>query len=141
MNAMPRRPEAKAFTATELLRDAPALAAMAGLRYTGDGERGITRRRAGKGFLFLDAAGKILRDPKILQWIRHLAIPPAWVRSGSVPIAKATSRPLAAMPVAASNTATIPGGASGGTRRNTTVSRTSAWSCRRSGRRWRATWR
>lgn len=57
----------------------PADAAQqAGLRYVHDDEPGLTRRRSGKGFVFLDAAGKRVRDPATLERIRKLAIPPAY---------------------------------------------------------------
>ncbi len=39
---------------------------------------GITRRRAGKGFVYLDQTGKRVADPDVLGRIRALAIPPAW---------------------------------------------------------------
>ncbi|HET6794151.1 MAG TPA: hypothetical protein VFH45_06910 [Acidimicrobiales bacterium] len=39
---------------------------------------GITRRRAGRGFYYLDLEGARLTDPEVLDRIRALAIPPAW---------------------------------------------------------------
>ena len=39
---------------------------------------GIRRRRAGKGFVYLDATGARLTDPDVLDRIRALVIPPAW---------------------------------------------------------------
>jgi len=39
---------------------------------------GITRRRSGKGFVYLDDAGARITDPETLARIRALAIPPAW---------------------------------------------------------------
>ena len=50
----------------------------AGLRYVTDERPGITRRRSGRGFVYLDPAGKRLADPARVAWIRALAIPPAW---------------------------------------------------------------
>jgi DNA topoisomerase-1 len=50
----------------------------AGLRYVTDDEPGIRRRKSGKGFTYLDLQGKAIRDPKVLERIRKLAIPPAW---------------------------------------------------------------
>ncbi|AUX29645.1 MULTISPECIES: DNA topoisomerase IB [Sorangium] len=50
----------------------------AGLRYVNDGEPGISRRKAGKGFTFLDPEGRPIKDEATLQRIRRLAIPPAW---------------------------------------------------------------
>jgi DNA topoisomerase I len=39
---------------------------------------GLTRRRAGRGFVYLDAQGERVEDPSVIQRIRELAIPPAW---------------------------------------------------------------
>jgi DNA topoisomerase I len=39
---------------------------------------GITRRRRGKGFEYLDEEGRRITDPEVLGRIRELAIPPAW---------------------------------------------------------------
>ena len=50
----------------------------AGLRYVTDAAPGIRRRKAGKGFSYLDAEGKPVRDRETLRRIRGLAIPPAW---------------------------------------------------------------
>ena len=50
----------------------------AGLVYVYDESRGITRRRAGKGFVYLDADGKNIEDPETLGRIQSLVIPPAW---------------------------------------------------------------
>jgi DNA topoisomerase-1 len=52
----------------------------AGLRYVSDNDPGYQRRRAGKGFRYLDEHGKPLRDSAALQRIRALAIPPAWTQ-------------------------------------------------------------
>lgn len=48
------------------------------LHYVRDGGPGIRRRRAGKGFNYVDAAGKRVTDRGTLGRIRALAIPPAW---------------------------------------------------------------
>ncbi len=39
---------------------------------------GLTRRRRGKGFEYLDENGKRVSDPETLSRIRNLVIPPAW---------------------------------------------------------------
>jgi DNA topoisomerase-1 len=39
---------------------------------------GISRRRRGRGFAYLDPAGERIDDPEVLQRIAELAIPPAW---------------------------------------------------------------
>jgi DNA topoisomerase IB len=41
-------------------------------------EPGITRRRRGRGFEYLDAAGNRVTSEGVLERIRELAIPPAW---------------------------------------------------------------
>lgn len=50
----------------------------AGLRYVTDDEPGIRRRKSGKGFSFVDPQGKTVKDSKVVERIRKLAIPPAW---------------------------------------------------------------
>jgi len=55
-----------------------AMPALAGLRYVCDNGPAIRRRRAGKGFVYLDSKGRRVGDPAILKRIRSLAIPPAW---------------------------------------------------------------
>jgi DNA topoisomerase I len=39
---------------------------------------GIRRRRRGRGFEYLDADGRRVSEPSVVQRIRELAIPPAW---------------------------------------------------------------
>jgi DNA topoisomerase-1 len=39
---------------------------------------GLTRRRQGKGFVYLDAAGRRVTDEATVERIRALVIPPAW---------------------------------------------------------------
>ncbi len=50
----------------------------AALCYASDAERGITRRRAGRGFAYRTASGRALQDKTTLLRIQSLAIPPAW---------------------------------------------------------------
>lgn len=50
----------------------------AGLRYVHDDEPGFRRRRAGKGFTYLDLKGKPIRAAAKVERINGLAIPPAW---------------------------------------------------------------
>jgi DNA topoisomerase-1 len=50
----------------------------AGLTYVSDEEPGIRRVLRGKGFAYLDAKGRTVRDPETRARIRRLAIPPAW---------------------------------------------------------------
>jgi DNA topoisomerase-1 len=59
----------------------PLVAAeIAALHYVNDRIPGITRERAGGGFRYRGPDGRLIDDPKTLQRIRSLAIPPAWTR-------------------------------------------------------------
>ncbi len=58
--------------------DPEASAQEAGLRYVSDAIPGIRRRRAGRGFSYVGPDGERLTDESRLEWIRGLAIPPAW---------------------------------------------------------------
>jgi DNA topoisomerase-1 len=49
-----------------------------GLRYVCDSGPAIRRRRAGKGFVYLDAKGRRVANADTLKRIRSLVIPPAW---------------------------------------------------------------
>lgn len=49
-----------------------------GLTWCSDDQPGLTRRRAGGGFSYRDQHGQAIRDRKLLDRIRTLAIPPAW---------------------------------------------------------------
>jgi DNA topoisomerase-1 len=49
-----------------------------GLTWCSDEMTGLSRRRSGTGFRYLDKAGKTIGDTKVLDRIRALAIPPAW---------------------------------------------------------------
>ena len=50
----------------------------AGLRWVSDARAGWRRVRAGRGFKYVAADGRLLRDARVLSRIRALAIPPAW---------------------------------------------------------------
>jgi DNA topoisomerase-1 len=50
----------------------------ASLKYVDDSHPGYTRRRSGKGFVYLRPDGHVVRNPKVLRRIRSLVIPPAW---------------------------------------------------------------
>jgi DNA topoisomerase-1 len=58
--------------------DNVAVAKDAGLRYVHDDDPGILRKRAGKGFTYLDPHGHAVKDAETLDRIRKLAIPPAY---------------------------------------------------------------
>jgi DNA topoisomerase-1 len=56
-----------------------AYAKEAGLRYVSDRKPGIRRQQTKKGtFKYLDGAGEAVTDPKIIDRITKLRIPPAW---------------------------------------------------------------
>ena len=52
----------------------------AGLRFVNDSQPGIRRHRAGQGFRYTHAGKRRVADSEVLQRIRALAIPPAYVR-------------------------------------------------------------
>ncbi len=49
-----------------------------GLVYVEDREPGYSRRRCGRGFLYLDVDGLPLRDQDTIERLRALVVPPAW---------------------------------------------------------------
>lgn len=49
-----------------------------GLRYVRDDAKGFSRKRKGKGFIYLDLSGKRITDPSVITRIQSLVIPPAW---------------------------------------------------------------
>jgi len=69
---MPTRPAAN--TAADPIESA----LQGGLVYVSDAEPGLRRRRAGKGFVYLDAKGRPVRNRTTIERIRALAIPPAY---------------------------------------------------------------
>jgi DNA topoisomerase-1 len=58
--------------------DAQDAAASAGLVYVTDAAPGISRRRRGDKFTYWDARGKRIKDPRAIQRIQKLAVPPAY---------------------------------------------------------------
>ncbi len=73
---MPRH--SKRWAARPIQVDPAESATAAGLRYVNGNEPGIRRKRAGRGFRYVDARGEAVRDRKTLERIRSLGIPPAW---------------------------------------------------------------
>ena len=61
-----------------LAREYVDAAEAAGLRYVTDATPGIRRRRHGRGFTYLDAEGRAIRERDQLRRFRSLVIPPAW---------------------------------------------------------------
>lgn len=64
--------------ALRVITDPARSAESAGLRYVSCDAPGIRRVRAGRGFAYRDADGKLVRDRGVLARIRALALPPAW---------------------------------------------------------------
>lgn len=60
-------------------KDYEAAASVVNLVYVSDKEEGITRVKKGNGFSYTYKR-KTVRDPKILERIRKLVIPPAWTK-------------------------------------------------------------
>jgi DNA topoisomerase-1 len=60
------------------LTDPVVAAKAAGLCYVSDDMPGIYRKKAGKGFSYVDAEGRPVRDPETLERIKSLGIPPAY---------------------------------------------------------------
>ena len=70
---------------SKIQRD-PLLSAKAvGLRYVNDTAPGLTRRRWGKHFHYVDGAGNRCTDEQVLQRIKKLALPPAWAAQDKAP--------------------------------------------------------
>ena len=53
---------------------------VAHLRYVNDRKPGISRERNGQGFRYRDAAGRIIKDPRELQRLKAIVVPPAWTQ-------------------------------------------------------------
>jgi DNA topoisomerase-1 len=50
----------------------------ASLNYVSDAGPGMSRRRAGRRFVYFDPAGRCVRDPEVIARVTALAIPPAY---------------------------------------------------------------
>ena len=74
---MSTRPKSTAEV-SDALADSTASARAARLRYVSDDIPGISRRRAGRGFTYLDERGYRVHDREVLARIKSLGIPPAW---------------------------------------------------------------
>lgn len=70
--------KAKRHGAAAAPTDGPEAAASAGLVYVADDDLTIRRRAAGKGFTYVSADGRPVRDDATVGRIRALAVPPAW---------------------------------------------------------------
>jgi DNA topoisomerase-1 len=49
-----------------------------GLRTVNPSDLNLERRKSGRGFVYLDGKGRLIRDRKLIDRINALAIPPAW---------------------------------------------------------------
>jgi DNA topoisomerase-1 len=78
MTRSPRRTRTRPSTPADLRPDPTVSARAAGLRYVSDARPGLRRKRAGKGFAYVDLEGRPIRDAETLGRIKSLAIPPAW---------------------------------------------------------------
>ncbi|MBV9101786.1 MAG: DNA topoisomerase IB [Candidatus Dormibacteraeota bacterium] len=65
-------------TSAAVEADGHRTAREAGLRWVDDSAPGLRRLGAAPRFHYADAAGRRISDPKTLQRIRDIAIPPAW---------------------------------------------------------------
>ncbi|MBD1863111.1 MULTISPECIES: DNA topoisomerase IB [Trichocoleus] len=72
-----KRSQRRKFLAS-LITDPVQSAQVAGLRYVNDDSPGIQRQPRGKGFVYLNIDGKIIRDRQEIQRIESLAVPPAY---------------------------------------------------------------
>jgi DNA topoisomerase-1 len=74
----------------------PVFAEAAGLSYVNDHDPGIRRVANGKGFIYRNPSGGLIRQPQTLQRIQALAIPPAytdvWICSDPLGHIQATGR-------------------------------------------------
>jgi DNA topoisomerase-1 len=68
----------RSLTRVAIVQDPAKSAQIVGLRYVSDEMPGIRRKKAGKVFRYVDAAGKVIRDARQRERIKSLAIPPAW---------------------------------------------------------------
>lgn len=66
-------------TLSPAIEAARQVAVEAGLRYVSDRRPGFKRKKAGKGFVYVDANGNKISDAVHLERIKKLVIPPAWV--------------------------------------------------------------
>ncbi|RYU91528.1 DNA topoisomerase IB [Mucilaginibacter terrigena] len=59
-------------------RDPKITAKAVGLHYAADSVPGYTRKRSGKGWTYLDADGKTVKDKELVERFNKLVIPPAY---------------------------------------------------------------
>jgi len=85
-----------AQSAVPAVLEAQRHAKATGLIYVSDAQPGIHRKRQGRGFSYVDADGRVVKEPATLERIRGLAIPPAytsvWICSNERGHLQATGR-------------------------------------------------
>lgn len=67
-------------TVKKIDKDPIVSAKSVGLRYVSDTVPGYARKRSGKGFCYYTPDGSLCKDKEVLQRIKSLGIPPAWVK-------------------------------------------------------------
>lgn len=68
----------KAADVQALYKDVRACAAAVGLVYIEEEKTGLSRRRSGKGFRFLNRRGQTITQAEVKERLAKLAVPPAW---------------------------------------------------------------
>jgi DNA topoisomerase IB len=81
---------------------------------------GLTRRKAGKGFTYLDSDGERVTEPEDVERIAELGIPPAWKDVWICPDQDGHLQATGSTRPGASSTSTTRSGARGGTPRSST---------------------
>ena len=61
-------------------RDPKITAKAVGLRYVSDSLPGYTRKSTGKGWVYLDADGQVVKDKELVERFNKLVIPPAYTK-------------------------------------------------------------
>src|SRR5262245_26035069 len=80
ITGMPRRaPETESVQqARNGTTPSAAIAKRLGLRYVSRDALSIRRERRGKGWRYLNASGRVIRNPSVLRRLARLAVPPAY---------------------------------------------------------------
>ena len=103
------------------LSDPAKLAKESQLRYVIDDSPGITRKRTAKGFVYINAQGRVLRQTKHLRRIKSMAIPPAWEHVWISPWADSHLQATGEMHEGVNSIAIIRAGVRYETKRNSTA--------------------
>ncbi|MCX6048137.1 MAG: DNA topoisomerase IB [Chloroflexi bacterium] len=62
----------------DLYHDPQGTALVADVLYVSDDQPGFQRKRRGRGFIYCDENGDLIRDPALLERFKTLVIPPGW---------------------------------------------------------------